>query len=122
MNDLCTVISNAKCCAARMGAKYVDMLTYGEVTEEFRYKWLDLQTYINALERYDQQPQKKEWVGTELYDGDTALELNGKQLHINVHCRKVKGCPCNNCVGQDELCDIIEQVKLICGDCGCNDC
>lgn len=119
--ELCNIISNAKCCSAKLAAEYVEKVTYGEDSAQIRYEWLELNTYIKTLERYDAEPTKTVYEGTELNNGDQALYNDGKRLYFDLCPKVIELCPCAvNCIKKDELCSIIEKINLRCGNCGCD--
>ena len=98
--DICQDIKDAKCCSLNMGAKWVNLAMYGDGYDEFFFNYLRLNAYIRTLERYKGESEKKK-----------KLTLNNPEPLL---------CGTKKCLSNSEVCEIIEKVRLICSQCGCN--
>ncbi len=53
-NQLDIAVTNAKCCMANMGARYVDLVTMGDISAKtYGFNMIALGNMINSLEMYD---------------------------------------------------------------------
>lgn len=120
--DLCEAIKDAKACAAKLAAKYSGVKIFGNKNEEMFYDMLRLNTYIRTLERnkptFKKIKVKKPLEGTvvdfsSLKKQNNTLILDSKEEYI---CTTVEICPC---LSDDEICEILEQVKMLCSNYNC---
>lgn len=88
--DICAEIKEAKCCSLNMGAQYAEAATFGNQTDEMFFNYLRLNSYIRTLTRFEEQNHKR------------------KKL-------------CDwKCLTEKQICGILEEIKLLCSQCGCN--
>lgn len=112
--DLCQIIEDAKCCSAKMAAAYVKAVSVGEDTEVMYYELVEMRARIKSLKRFDPKPSKPAAVNTgEFILDDTTNKLSLKSKTIALD-------PSVNCLAQDDICKIIQQISLVCDDCSCN--
>lgn len=118
--NLKSKIDNAKYCVGQLSSKYVKAVTYGVDTEDLFNSLVLMYGYIKALENYDCHPTKKVNVTTFLTYNDFLLTDNDKSLSLGSTCEVIDLDPAEvNCLTQDEVCVILEQIHLLCDACSC---
>jgi hypothetical protein len=114
-------LSKAQCCALAYSNKYVVAMSHGEATDQMFNTLMLLDAYLSALERYNSEP----WVcvdhtGYIKYSG-SFLSFKGKALYLSGASRSIFVEPdCCNCVTEEEVNKIFEQISVVCGGCSCN--
>lgn len=115
------IICEAKCCAACLGAKYAHDFKYGESTNETKYNFLKLMSFIRTLCRNQTTyTYNKELVAVQNVEFSSLQKQNSFLTLTNnkvVVCTKTEISPC---LCDSEISHIIEQVKLLCSTCNCN--
>jgi hypothetical protein len=118
------IICEAKCCSAELGRKHAKALSVGEDTPNTFYDLLRINAYIRTLERNKVKHEVKKGVkpitsGSVSFDAlekkDSFLTLPNKEVVV---CTKTEIRPC---LSDDEICKIVEEIKLLCSTCqNCN--
>lgn len=91
-NKLCV----AKCCAAQIGAKYVNDINHGVDSDQMFIGIIVLNQRIKTLQRYI------------------------KSLSLPNECECDPEHPESSCLNEDQVQYIIEQIHSVCGGCSCN--
>lgn len=114
-------LSKAQCCALEYSNKYVKAVSHGEGTDQMFNTLMLLDSYLNTLERYSSSP----WVCVDhtgyMKHSGSFLSFNGKALYLSGANRTIFVEPdCLNCVTEEEVNKIFEQISVLCGGCSCN--
>jgi hypothetical protein len=114
-------LSKAQCCALAYSSKYVTAMSRGEATDQMFNTLMLLDAYLNTLEGYHANPNIcVDHTGYMKHSG-SFLSFNGKALYLSGAKRLLFVEPdCFNCVTEDEVNRIFEQISVLCGGCSCN--
>lgn len=99
---ICDKIEEAKCCTVNIAEAYVKASTFGNNTEAMLNELLLMNSYTEALCRYECEHK----------------ENNDKIINkkITADCEKTISL---NCLAEQNICFILEQIRLQCGSCEC---
>jgi hypothetical protein len=121
MRCLDDIICEARCCAAMLGAKYAHALKYGEETDELKWNFRKIHSYILTLNRNHTTVKYKKELRPVTSVNFSALEKKNSFLSLRntqvVTCVKEEISPC---LSDSEIDHIVEQIKLLCANCNCN--
>lgn len=101
---ICENISSAKCCAVTVAEAYVKAWSLGVNTEAMFNELMQVNNYIEALCNYSCECEK---------ENDQKI-INKKVLP---DCEK--RISLKNCLTENEVCNILEQIRLQCDSCEC---
>lgn len=98
---VCDALERAKCCAVALANSYVEAATFGE-DKDIDYDTLDLLIQlIDMADGYD--------FGSHVANSNNLLSLTGNRLPADT-----------NCLSEDQLSSLLEQITIICNNCNCN--
>lgn len=120
--DFCEDIRDAKKCYGNMAACYASDLIFGRNSDEKFFNLLRLSIYIKTLER--NIPIKKKIYEPSSLQGQavdfSSLKRQNNTLILDtersINCTVVE---INPCLSDDEICSIIERIKILCNECIC---
>lgn len=121
--NICAIIDEANCCAAKIAGRYVDVITYGNTDRKLYSDLLRINAYIRTLKRnVPEKYWKKEKVLTEGQTIDfSCLKKQNNYLILETELEyKCVEYETEVCLSDCELRKIVEQIKLLCPECNCN--
>lgn len=116
-NQVCCVIKDAECCLADKGFEYVKDANHGFKSEERYWKMLQLNAYIKALRRYEDEA-KCRCHPTKVINPSAEKKCLNPQ--INSLPLGIESVDCFHCLTELEVLKITEVVKSLCSICNCN--
>jgi hypothetical protein len=114
-------LGKAQCCALAYSSKYVTAMSHGEATDQMYNTLMLIDSYLNVLECYNANPYVcVDHTGYMKHSG-SFLSFNGKALYLSGAKRSIFVEPDKfNCVTEEEVNKIFEQISVLCGGCSCN--
>lgn len=114
-------LKHAQCCILKYASNYVSKVSRGEGSEQELNTLILMDGYLNALERYVADPQPCVDKFGYLKNGSSFITFKGKALYLSGKKHKVAVAPnCFNCLTEDQVNKIFEQISTVCGSCSCN--
>lgn len=115
----CKEITNAKCCIVSIAEAYVKASTIGANTEGMLNELLLLNSYVEALCRYDCDPKRKVEKTIFITNNGILLSANNKILSLKSCYTECVDPDEVNCLTEEEVCFILQQIRLRCDSCEC---
>lgn len=120
VEDFCCRLEKAQCCAAEMASKYVTAKNHGEATDQMYQTLVLVDSYLEALKRYNPTEYRCLPQGYIKYNG-LFLSVGQKALYLSTPMNKVKvNLNDYNCLKEMDVERIFEQISTLCGGCSCN--
>lgn len=114
---ICQVILHTEICLSALTAQEIDSITFGhgdEVTKHVRGKILYINSLISVLSDYNPKPIINS--GKIKLSDKGRFVVDGKSLSLNPKKYKVRPDDIS-CVKEDDICNIISELLLICPNC-----
>lgn len=121
INDIDCFLDDAKCCSAKMAAKYLNNFQHGEDQNHVFNELVLLRGYIKSLDRYCGTPEPEEKITFQtLPDGRKIfIPIDGKLVPLTKKTTREVDVDEVNCLTVREVEKIKEGVSKICNNCNC---
>lgn len=123
MKGLKDIICEAKCCVSDYAAKVAENKTFGRDDKGHTLDFLTIMMYINVLERNlpETIKLKQKVVTCPKKISFSSLKKENNKLFLDIR-EKVKcvDVKLDACLSDDDLCKIVEELRVFCGQCECN--
>jgi hypothetical protein len=99
---------------------WIDKLNFGENNETEDLKLLSMYQLYSALANYDFHPKKKVQVASVIVSESDILNFDCKSLNLyKTKCIEIDPEEAN-CLSPDEICQLREQLSILCENCNCD--
>lgn len=121
MVDICEIIKDAECCAAKMAHKYSIVKSFGNEDDELFNSLMLINAYIRTLKRNVPETYTEK-IPIPIESTDlSSLKRQNNVLILDIEqkyeCVEKKT---EVCLTDDEICRMYEEIKVICSLCNCN--